>query len=198
MKTAFHTRKRKNFKYKSNIHSSNPAYLGITFNAELRFGLLITKIQPKGRKKLAVMKCSLHLPKWNPTCLKTTYQAMVRPCFEYAVPVWTYLASSNLFKLYIVQNHATGIKTGTTRSTPIQLIEFETDLLLLWKTRDEMVLKYDAIISGLKETLANHDLISTWQRSACLKHYSPENSLKISYININLKISQKQDIPFEK
>ena len=113
------------------------------------------------------------------SCLKTTYQAMVEPCLEYAVPAGAHIVTSNLSKHDKIQNHAAKIMTGATRSTPVKLMEFNTGFIPLQKRRYKIVFQYGARLIGLKATHMNHELISNWQRTFRLKQCKPLNYIKI-------------------
>ena len=52
--------------------------------------------------------------------------------------------------------------TGATRSTPVKLMEFETELMFLQKMQDGIVLKHGSRLNDMKEAHMNYDFVSNW------------------------------------
>jgi len=59
--------------------------------------------------------------------LRTTYISFIRPVLDYASPVFAGASLSNLEKLDRVQHNASRIITGTVRSCPTSISQYEAD-----------------------------------------------------------------------
>jgi len=70
--------------------------------------------------------------------LRTTYISFIRPVLDYASPVFAGASLSNLEKLDRVQHNASRIITGTVRSCPTSISQYEADCLPLRLRRQKL------------------------------------------------------------
>ena len=72
--------------------------------------------------------------------LKKTYTGYVRPVLEYGVTSWGMAAKSNVQKVISVQNQNLRIITGGMKSTPIRIMESQSQIESMLDRRDRKLL----------------------------------------------------------
>ena len=119
------------------LAEDNPTYLGVTFDKRLTWRQQTEKAEARAKVRLALMK-KLAGRTWgaDTVTLKRLYIGRVRPVLEYGRTAWDTTAKSNFDRVSKVQNQATRIITGATKSTPIMELETITGLQSLDDRRD--------------------------------------------------------------
>ena len=108
-----------------------PKLLGVSFDTHFTFRHHVNNINSKAKSRLNILK-ALTGKSWGQEkeTILLTYQTIIRPLLNYAVPIWTPpLANTHTQKLQIIQNSALRIATGCTLATKTDLLHQETSIL---------------------------------------------------------------------
>ena len=108
-----------------------PKLLGVSFDTHFTFRHHVNNINSKAKSRLNILK-ALTGKSWGQEkeTILLTYQTIIRPLLNYAVPIWTPpLANTHTQKLQIIQNSALRIATGCTLATNTDLLHQETSIL---------------------------------------------------------------------
>ncbi|KAK3764902.1 hypothetical protein RRG08_025423 [Elysia crispata] len=123
------------------IEENNPKYLGITFDPRLTWKTHIDTCHQKGLTRTCILRKLAGL-EWgaDSNILKKTYTGYVRPVLEYGVTSWGMAAKSNVQKVISVQNQNLRIITGGMKSTPICIMESQSQIESMLDQRDRKLL----------------------------------------------------------
>ncbi|KAK3766526.1 hypothetical protein RRG08_056456 [Elysia crispata] len=123
------------------IEENNPKYLGITFDPRLTWKTHIDTCHQKGLTRTCILRKLAGL-EWgaDSNILKKTYTGYVRPVLEYGVTSWGMAAKSNVQKVISVQNQNLRIITGGMKSTPIRIMESQSQIESMLDRRDRKLL----------------------------------------------------------
>ena len=123
------------------IEENNPKYLGITFDPRLTWKTHIDTCHQKGLTRTCILRKLAGL-EWgaDSNILKMTYTGYVRPVLEYGVTSWGMAAKSNVQKVISVQNQNLRIITGGMKSTPIRIMESQSQIESMLDRRDRKLL----------------------------------------------------------
>ena len=117
---------------------NNPKYLGITFDPRMTWKPNIESCQQKGVIRTRLLRRLAGI-EWgaDSNILRKTYTGYVRPVLEYGITAWGTAARSNLQKVISVQNQNLRIITGGMKSTPIHIMECQSQMESLHDRRDK-------------------------------------------------------------
>jgi len=121
--------------------AENPRILGITLDAKLTWTKHINTIQQSANRKLNILKSFAGKTFTRRSNLRTLYLGFVRPTLEYASVCWTSAANYKLAKLERIQNSALRLITGAARSTPIEVLQADTNIPPLRKRWEQDLLR---------------------------------------------------------
>jgi len=108
--------------------SKHPRILGLTLDAKLSWTEHIETIQKTANRKLNVLRRYAGETHAKRTNLRTLYLSFVRPTLEYGSACWKSAAEFKLKKLERIQNSALRLITGGAISTPINVLEADTNI----------------------------------------------------------------------
>ena len=123
------------------IEENNPKYLGITFDPRLTWKTHIDTCHQKRLTRTCILRKLAGL-EWgaDSNILKKTYTGYVRLVLEYGVTSWRMAAKSNVQKVISVQNQNLRIITGGMKSTPIGIMESQSQIESMLDRRDRKLL----------------------------------------------------------
>ena len=105
--------------------------LGVTLNSGLTFSSHVDNIERKVNFRLRQMT-ALCSPAWGSSshCRRSIYVAYVRSVMEYAAPAWApFLSEARINRLEVIQNKAARLITGCARSTEVNSLLLESNLI---------------------------------------------------------------------
>jgi len=123
------------------IQKKTQKLLGITLDSKLRWTEHINTTQQSGNRKLNILKRFAGGTFTRRTNLRTLYLGFIRPTLEYASACWTSAPKSQLAKLERIQNHALRLITGAALSTPIIVLQTDTNIPPLRLRWDQNLLR---------------------------------------------------------
>ena len=146
-------------------YSENPVYLGVVLDPALCYIKHIDYIIEKARKRLNILR-AVSGKTWganagNAWTFRASYNAILKPVLDYAVPVFHHAARSHQDKLARIQLQAARLITGLWRRTPTDIILIEADLIPINSEQHLATTKY----MGKLRSLENHktaDLVKYW------------------------------------
>ena len=120
---------------------NNPKYLGITFDPRMTWKPHIESCQQKGVIRIRPLRRLAGI-EWgaDSNILRKTYTGYVRPVLEYGITAWGTAARSNLQKVISIQNQNLRNITGGMKSTPIHIMECQSQMESLHDKRDKKLL----------------------------------------------------------
>ena len=112
-----------------------PKILGVTFDAMFKFSPHINSIIERSASRRNILKALAGISWWQQKeTLRLTYNAMIKPIFTYACPIWfPHTSYSNITRLQSVPNKVLRIISGSVQMSSVDHIQSER-ILLLWTT----------------------------------------------------------------
>ena len=157
---------------------SSTKTLGVIVDERITWRDQIDQVAKKASKGIGLLRRSKHLV--NGTTLKTIYDALVLPHFDYCALVWDNCSKSLQNKLVKLQNKAARILTDDSYETPSEAVRAK----LNWETSQSR--REKIIFLFMKETIngnSNKNIGDLFRISCNTSHNlgSNNNSLKLRH-----------------
>ena len=122
-------------------------FLGVVLDSRLTMSQHVKHIQNKCKRRLNLFRCLTSSPVGaDRSTLLRLYKALVLPVIEYGSVLYAGGSTPNLLKLEAIQNTFLRIALGVMRTSPINSLQVEADIMPLHIRRMDLTMRYFAKI----------------------------------------------------
>jgi ribonuclease HI/exonuclease III len=159
--------------------SRSPKYLGVTLDPQLTWAAHVQGMAVKANQRLGVLyQLHSHYFKKGITAnvILKLYKTIIRPTMEYCCPLWRGAKDHILAPLHIIQNKVLRLCTGARRTSPIEALEIDTQIVPLGLRWEQMSKEWVAKIERLPPS---HPLTNTAKTSKPAHHYTKNKTSSV-------------------
>ncbi len=174
--------------------TDNAKFLGLLFDKKMTWKEHTNELKSRANKALNILK-KLYNTKWgsNRYTMTRIYYSHIRPIIDYGSIVYATGRETTLSKLNSVQNNALRLCSGAFRTSPVDSLQVEMNILSLKHRRTELTLKYYAKIASSKNNINYYNTLHSPLRDQ-YNRYLPLGERSKKYLSA-LDLSLPNEVP---